>query len=110
VNVTVIGTGYVGLATGAYMAEIGNHVVCLDIDKRKTDLLNQGSVPLHEPGLDDFVKRNAEVGRLKFSTDVASAVSVDGRNLFEPTTVRAFGIEYRAIGRGGDSVREFASP
>ena len=73
-KVTVIGTGYVGLVTGACLAEMGNHVVCLDVDARKVALLNEGRIPIHEPGLDDYVKRNAAAGRLQFTTDVAFAV------------------------------------
>ena len=73
-NVTVIGTGYVGLVTGACLAEMGNHVVCVDIDARKIKVLNEGGIPIHEPGLDRLVQRNAEGGRLKFTTDIEAAV------------------------------------
>src|SRR5215208_5718011 len=73
-KVTVIGTGYVGLVTGACLAEMGNHVVCVDIDDDKIAILNKGGIPIHEPGLDTLVRRNAEVGRLQFTTDVAAAV------------------------------------
>lgn len=73
-KVTVIGTGYVGLVTGACLAEMGNHVVCVDIDEHKIKLLNEGGIPIHEPGLDKLVQRNAEVGRLQFTTDIAGAV------------------------------------
>jgi UDPglucose 6-dehydrogenase len=74
-KVTVIGTGYVGLVTGACLADMGNHVHCLDIDQRKIDLLNAGGIPIHEPGLDVVVKRNVDAGRLQFSTDIATAVA-----------------------------------
>ncbi|HYG54456.1 MAG TPA: UDP-glucose/GDP-mannose dehydrogenase family protein [Burkholderiales bacterium] len=74
-NVTVIGTGYVGLVTGACLADAGNHVLCLDVDEAKIDALNKGQVPIFEPGLEPIVKRNREAGRLAFTTDVPASVS-----------------------------------
>ncbi|MDZ5459404.1 UDP-glucose dehydrogenase family protein [Azohydromonas lata] len=74
-KVTVIGTGYVGLVTGACLAEMGNHVVCLDVDERKIRVLQDGGIPIHEPGLEAIVQRNAAMGRLQFTTDVAQAVA-----------------------------------
>jgi UDPglucose 6-dehydrogenase len=74
-NVTVIGTGYVGLVTGACLADAGNHVFCLDLDERKIARLNAGEIPIFEPGLEPIVKRNEAVGRLRFSTDVAASVA-----------------------------------
>lgn len=74
-KITIIGTGYVGLVTGACLAELGNDVFCLDVDQRKIDLLNSGGIPIHEPGLDDVVARNRAAGRLRFSTDVAASVA-----------------------------------
>ncbi|UUX96763.1 UDP-glucose/GDP-mannose dehydrogenase family protein [Aquabacterium sp. J223] len=74
-KITVIGTGYVGLVTGACLAEMGNHVMCLDVDPRKIEILNAGELPIHEPGLGDMVRRNAEAGRLDFTTDVDCAVA-----------------------------------
>jgi UDPglucose 6-dehydrogenase len=74
-KITVIGSGYVGLVTGACLAEMGNHVVCLDIDPRKIETLNSGGIPIHEPGLDQVVQRNAAAGRLQFTTDTALAVA-----------------------------------
>jgi UDPglucose 6-dehydrogenase len=73
-KVTVIGTGYVGLVTGACLAEMGNHVVCVDVDERKIRILNEGGMPIYEPGLESLVTRNAAVGRLQFTMDVAAAV------------------------------------
>ena len=73
-NITVVGTGYVGLVTGACFAEFGLHVVCVDIDRAKIDALRDGQVPIYEPGLEEMIHRNTQAGRLSFSTDVAGAV------------------------------------
>jgi UDPglucose 6-dehydrogenase len=73
-NIAVIGTGYVGLVTGACFAEFGVHVTCVDVDKTKVDKLNQGVIPIYEPGLDTIVEKNVEAGRLHFTTDIKSAV------------------------------------
>jgi UDPglucose 6-dehydrogenase len=73
-KITVIGTGYVGLVTGACLAELGNSVFCLDIDQNKIDILNAGGIPIHEPGLADIVARNRLAGRLRFSTNVVESV------------------------------------
>ena len=69
-KVTVFGSGYVGLVTGACLAEVGNDVVCVDIDQHKIDRLNRGEVPIHEPGLDGLIERNAAAKRLRFTTDI----------------------------------------
>ena len=74
-KVTAIGTGYVGLVTGACLAEMGNHVVCLDVNPEKIRILNEGQIPIHEPGLLDIVRRNVAAGRLQFTTDVDLAVN-----------------------------------
>jgi UDPglucose 6-dehydrogenase len=74
-NITVIGTGYVGLVSGACLADAGNKVFCLDVDEKKIAALNAGSIPIFEPGLEPIVKRNEAAGRLVFSTDVAASVA-----------------------------------
>ena len=74
-NVTVIGTGYVGLVTGACLADAGNNVFCLDLNEEKIRQLNAGKIPIFEPGLEPIVRRNEEAGRLRFSTDVAASVA-----------------------------------
>jgi UDPglucose 6-dehydrogenase len=74
-NVTVIGTGYVGLVTGACLADAGNSVFCLDVDAGKIERLNRGEIPIFEPGLEPVVKRNEAAGRLRFSTDIAASVA-----------------------------------
>ena len=73
-KVTIIGSGYVGLVTGACLADVGNDIVCLDIDTRKIALLNSGGVPIYEPGLKELIERNARVGRMRFTSDARSAI------------------------------------
>ncbi|MEP6657891.1 MAG: UDP-glucose/GDP-mannose dehydrogenase family protein [Betaproteobacteria bacterium] len=73
-RITMIGTGYVGLVTGTCLAEVGNDVLCLDVDAHKIGTLNQGGVPIHEPGLAPMIARNVEAGRLQFTTDIDAAV------------------------------------
>jgi UDPglucose 6-dehydrogenase len=74
-NVTIVGTGYVGLVTGACLADAGNAVFCLDLDQDKIARLNDGEIPIFEPGLEPIVKKNRQAGRLRFSTDVAASVA-----------------------------------
>ena len=74
-KVTMIGTGYVGLVTGACFAEVGNDVLCLDLDAAKIRILNEGGIPIFEPGLKEMVARNRAAGRIRFTTDVAEAVA-----------------------------------
>ena len=73
-RITIFGSGYVGLVTGACLADAGNHVLCVDVDERKTAMLREGKVPIHEPGLESIVKRNAAAGRLEFTTDAKEGV------------------------------------
>jgi UDPglucose 6-dehydrogenase len=73
-KVTIFGSGYVGLVSGACLAEAGNHVVCVDVDDIKVEGLNRGEVPIHEPGLEALIRRNRDAGRLEFTTDAARAV------------------------------------
>jgi UDPglucose 6-dehydrogenase len=77
-KLAVIGTGYVGLVTGACLADVGNDVLCIDVDERKIEQLRQGKIPIHEPGLDEVVHRNAQSGRLRFSTSYDDAVDHAG--------------------------------
>jgi len=74
-NVSIVGTGYVGLVTGACLADMGNHVLCLDVDAGKVKALSAGRVPIYEPGLEAIVRRNHAAGRLDFTTDAAAAVA-----------------------------------
>lgn len=74
-RVTIFGTGYVGLVSGACMAEMGNHVICVDVDVDKVARLEQGDIPIYEPGLEPLVKRNHDGGRLVFATDAAPAIA-----------------------------------
>ena len=73
-NITVVGSGYVGLVLGACLAESGNDVICVDRDEEKVRSLSQARIPIHEPGLDDLVERNLEEGRLRFTTDIGEGV------------------------------------
>jgi len=73
-NIAIVGSGYVGLVTGTCLAEIGNDVVCVDIDEKKIDMLNNGKVPIYEPGLDAMIKENVDAGRLGFTTDIQKSV------------------------------------
>ncbi|MBE1161176.1 UDP-glucose dehydrogenase family protein [Dyella acidiphila] len=74
-KVTIFGTGYVGLVTGACLAEMGNHVVCVDIDQAKVARLERGEMPIFEPGLEPIVRRNHANGQLQFTTDAATAIA-----------------------------------
>ena len=74
-KVTIYGSGYVGLVTGTCLAEVGNDVLCVDIDEAKTTMLKRGEVPIFEPGLDALVKKNTDAGRLNFTTSAAEGVA-----------------------------------
>jgi len=113
-NITVVGTGYVGLVTGACLADMGNQVLCLDVDAAKVRALNEGQIPIYEPGLEPVVKRNRDAGRLAFSTDVAAGVAYGVLQLIAVGTPPGEGgsadLKYvleaaRAIGRHMDDYR-----
>jgi UDPglucose 6-dehydrogenase len=74
-KITVVGTGYVGLVSGTCLAEVGNDVLCLDVDANKIRILNEGGIPIYEPGLEAMVVRNKAAGRLRFTTSVEEAVA-----------------------------------
>ncbi|MDP3925114.1 MAG: UDP-glucose 6-dehydrogenase, partial [Hydrogenophaga sp.] len=73
-KITVVGTGYVGLVSGACLSEVGNDVLCLDVNPEKIRILEEGGIPIFEPGLQEMVQRNVAAGRLRFTTDVSRAV------------------------------------
>ena len=74
-RITIFGSGYVGLVTGACFANVGNQVVCVDIDQAKVDALNNGQIPIYEPGLDSYISQSLTDGSLSFTTDAAAAVA-----------------------------------
>jgi len=80
-KITVIGTGYVGLVAGTCLANLGNDVICLDVDEEKINKLNNDIIPIYEPGLEELVKRNKKEGRLRFTTDKKMAIR-NGKVIF----------------------------
>jgi UDPglucose 6-dehydrogenase len=74
-KVSIIGTGYVGLVTGACLADVGNHVLCFDVDQRKIAKLRAGEIPIFEPGLKEIVRNNVASGRLAFTTDARESAT-----------------------------------
>ena len=73
-NIAIVGTGYVGLVSGACFAEVGVDVTCVDVDQKKVESLIRGEIPIYEPGLDEIVKRTVQAGRLHFTTDLRSCL------------------------------------
>lgn len=80
-KITIFGSGYVGLVTGACFAEVGNEVLCVDIDQNKINRLKEGDIPIYEPGLEDIVVENSREGRLRFTSNIEEGVQF-GLNLF----------------------------
>ena len=73
-KITIIGSGYVGLVTGACFSEVGINVQCVDVDENKIDNLNKGIIPIYEPGLENMISRNMDKGRLKFTTNIKDSI------------------------------------
>ena len=78
-KLTIVGTGYVGIVTGTGLANLGNEVICVDVDREKIALLSNGRLTLYEPGLEEIFLRNFKSGRLKFTTDLESGIQASGK-------------------------------
>ena len=87
-RLTIFGSGYVGLVTGACFAEAGNNVLCVDVDERKVEMLQRGESPIFEPGLDEMLKRNIEAGRIRFTTTCGSIRPVTSASSTRPRASR----------------------
>ena len=90
-KVTVIGTGYVGLVSGACLADVGNDVLCLDVDPEKIRILEEGGIPIHEPGLEEMVRRNVAAGRPPRHDPVHRGRHAAGRRRLGRSEIRARG-------------------
>lgn len=75
-NIAIVGTGYVGLVTGTCLADFGNHVICVDIDEKKVEMMREGHVPIYEPGLEEVFLRNIKANRIEFTTNIKDALDV----------------------------------
>ena len=112
-QVTIVGSGYVGLVSGACLADVGNHVLCMDVDPDKIDNLKSGKIPIYEPGLEALITTNSSEGRLIFTTDLDEAVAF-GKAIFiavgtPPDKDGAADLQHvLAVARGiGDTLAEY---
>ena len=110
-NISIFGTGYVGLVTGACLAESGHDIYCVDVDKDKIDLLNSGQIPIYEPGLKDLVSRNLAVERIHFATDSEAAVNHAEETLSKMKKRIVFHVASNPeFLKEGDAVNDFMKP
>ncbi len=104
-KVTVFGTGYVGLVQGAVLADVGHHVLCIDVDEAKVAALRAGRIPIHEPGLDALVRAGQAAGRLRFSTDAAEGVALRATFIVDPDNViQHVSVNNLNVGRNPDEI------